>query len=196
MALDTLSNIKAALMITTTADDAVLERIMETAEAFIAEHTGRAFAGGTFTEDHAGGRSVLFLRNFPVDTITSVKADSARQFGSDTVLPADRYFVHVERGVIEATRGRLGAPGPGTIRVVYATATDEVPGVVKEAFAQLVGFWYRIVKTQVGMNFQSMTAQTDTVAGTTTEFPWNLSTGVKLPPGVLQLLQKYRVPQI
>jgi uncharacterized phiE125 gp8 family phage protein len=196
MALDTLSNIKTALMITTTDDDDVLERIMETAEAFIQEHTGRTFAGGTFTEDHAGGFSALFLRNFPIASVTSVKADSTRQFGSDTVLPADRYFAHRERGVLEATCGLFLPVGPGTLRVVYTTATGQVPGVIKEAFAQLVAYWYRIVKTQVSMTFQSMTSQTDTVAGTTTEYPWNLSTGAKLPPGVLQLLQRFRVPQV
>ena len=194
MALDTLSNIKTALLITSTTDDAVLTRIMDTAESFIQEHTGRRFEGGTFTEDHAGGRRVLFLRNFPVASVTSVKVDGSRQFGSETLLPADRYFVHADRGVLESLFGPLYPASPGSVRVVYTTATGQVPGAVKEAFTQLVAFWYRVVKTQAGMAFQSVTEQTDTVAGTTTAFPWNLSTGVKLPPGVLQLLQRYRVP--
>src|SRR5262245_33928484 len=105
MALDTLANVKAALMITSTADDAVLARIMETAEAFIEEHTGRTFNGGTFTEDHSGGQRMLFLRNFPVESVTSVKADGSRQFSSDSVVTADRYFVHGDRGVIESLCG-------------------------------------------------------------------------------------------
>jgi len=196
MALDTLANVKTALLITSSADDAVLTRILETAEAFIKDHTGRTFEGGTFTEDHEGGYRVLFLRNFPVTSVTSLKADSIRQFGSDTIVPTDRYFVHVDRGVLVSLAGPFLPTGPGRLRVMYTTATGQVPGAVKEAFTQLVAFWYRVVKTQAGMGFQSLASQTDTVAGTTTEFPWNLATGAKLPPGVVQLLQRYRVPVV
>ena len=55
MALDTLANVKTSLLISGTADDAVLTRLMDAAEAFVADYTGRAFAGGTFTETHPAG---------------------------------------------------------------------------------------------------------------------------------------------
>ena len=63
----------------------LLTRLMDGADGFITQHTGRDFTGGTLTELHAAGRGVLFLRNFPVTSVTSVKVDPARQFGSETV---------------------------------------------------------------------------------------------------------------
>ena len=84
MALDTLANVKTSLFITGTTDDAVLTRLLDAADAFIADYTGRAFAGGSFTELHAAGHELVFVRNFPVDTLTSLKVDAARQFGPET----------------------------------------------------------------------------------------------------------------
>src|SRR3954451_24632336 len=105
MALDTLVNVKTALLISGTTDDAVLTRLLDVADGFIAEHTGRNFAGGTFTETHPAGGSLVFLRNYPVTSVTSLKVDSARQFGAETAWSADRYVVHADRGVIESVCG-------------------------------------------------------------------------------------------
>lgn len=81
MPLDTLANVKTSLLITGSTDDALLARLLEAADSFIAEYTSRDFAGGSFTEVHAAGHELVFLRNFPVDTLTSLKVDAARQFG-------------------------------------------------------------------------------------------------------------------
>src|SRR5262249_36330067 len=100
--LDTLANVKTALMVVGAGDDTLLSRLMDGADAYVAQITGRDFAGGTFTETHPAGRDVLFLRNFPVTGVTSVKVDPARQFGSDTVRAADTYVLHADRGLIES----------------------------------------------------------------------------------------------
>ena len=36
----------------------------------------------------------MFLRNFPVASVTTLKVDATRAFGSDTVRSADTYVVH------------------------------------------------------------------------------------------------------
>src|SRR5437016_2051354 len=113
MALDILDNVKTDLLVTGSTDDALLTRLMDAAESFIAQFTGRAFAGGTFTETHGGGRAFLFLRNFPVASITSFRADTARQFGSSSGVDANSYVVHAERGVIESLIGPFLIPRPG-----------------------------------------------------------------------------------
>src|SRR6187549_422327 len=99
--IDTLANVKTSLLISGSTDDAVLTRLMDAADAFIAEYTSRAFAGGTFTETHPAGRSLVFLRNYPVTSVTSLKVDASRQFSSETAWSADRFVVHADRGVIE-----------------------------------------------------------------------------------------------
>ena len=83
---------------------------------------------------------------------------------------------------------------PAAVQVVYATATSAVPNLVKEAFTQLVGHWYRQVKTFSNQEYQMLMERTD---GTDVKaWSWGLTTGLKLPPGVLELLQPYRVPVV
>src|SRR5215207_2219451 len=119
MSLDTLANVKVRLGITTAADDALLSALMDAADQYVAGYCGRDFAGGTFTEYHPGGEPFVFLRNYPVQSITSVKSDPAYGFGAETVLPTTAYVVHTDRGVIQSLVGPF-ARGPRAVQVVYA----------------------------------------------------------------------------
>lgn len=197
--IDTLANVKTSLLISGATDDALLTRLMDAADSFIAEHTGRAFAGGTFTETHSAGRELVFLRNFPVSSITSLKVDSARQFGAETVRGSDTFVVHSDRGVIESVDGPFLKPRygrtddwPGALQVIYSTATGQVPAGVEEAFCQLIGHLYRFAKTAVGQNYEMLIARID--GSGEKGWPWSLAAGEKLPPAALQLLQPYRLP--
>lgn len=199
MALDTLANVKTALLISGTTDDAVLTRLLDVADGFVAAHTGRDFAGGTFTETHPAGGSLVFLRNYPVTSVTSLKVDSARQFGAETVWASDRYVVHSDRGVIESVcgpflwpRGGRRDDWPAAVQVVYATATGAVPAAVKEAFCQLVGHWYRLAKTAADQDYQMLLTRVD--GSGEKDWPWSLAAGEPLPPAVRELLAPYRVP--
>jgi Phage gp6-like head-tail connector protein len=174
MALDTLANVKSRLGITASADDTLLGLLQDSADQAVANYCNRDFAGGTFTEYHSGGSEFLHLRNFPVDSVTSVKVDASRVFGAETVIPASDYVVHAERGVIQSVAGpflprdrpglvnaevRTWTRGPRVVQVVYATLTGQVPADVKEAYARLVGHWYRKVKTDVAADFQNVQQQ-------------------------------------
>lgn len=200
--LDTLANVKTALMITSDADNALLNKLLDAADSFIAQHTGRAFAGGSFTETHPAGGPLVFLRNFPVASVTSLRVDPNRAFGSETVRAADTYVVHTDRGVVESLTGPFLPPRPGRgsrdwpemVQVAYTTPTGQVPPAVQSAFAQLIGHWYRDAMTNAEMNFEKVTELT---AGTDTKtYPWGVSGGFRLPAGVLQLLQPFRVPAV
>ncbi|HSQ57866.1 MAG TPA: phage head-tail connector protein [Gemmata sp.] len=195
--IDTLANVKTSLLISGSTDDAVLSRLMDAADGFITEFTGRQFAGGTFTETHPAGRSLVFLKNYPVASVTSVKVDSARQFGAETLWTADRYVVHADRGVIESVCGPFLRPRrfniwPEALQVVYDTATGAVPPAIKEAFCQLIGHWYRAAKTAVDQDYEMMTSRIDSSGQK--DWPWSVAAGEPLPPAVLELLAAYRVP--
>jgi hypothetical protein len=199
MPLDTLANVKTSLLITGSTDDALLTRLLEAADSFIAEYTSRAFAGGSFTELHPAGHELVFLRNFPVDTLTSLKVDAARLFGPETVRPIDTFVVHSARGVIESIDGPFLKPRaghtddwPAALQVIYSTATGQVPAAVREAFCQLVGHLYRFAKTSPAQSYEMLTRKVD--ASGEKEWPWSLATGEPLPRGVLEMLEPYRVP--
>jgi hypothetical protein len=201
MPLETLADVKVSLLISGTGDDALLTRLLGAADGFIADYTGRDFAGGTFTETHAGGHSLVFLRNFPVSSVTSVKVDAARQFGAETTRPADSYFVHAGRGMIESVAGPFLRPRtgsrddwPGTVQVVYSTPTVAVPAAVRQACAELVGHWYRLVKTAEDQEHQMLTLRSE--GGDQKDWPWSLAVGNPLPPAVFQLLAPYRLPAV
>src|SRR5258708_32353794 len=175
MSLDTLANVKTRLGITSSADDSLVSLLMDSADAWVANYCGVNFAGGTFTESFPGSVEALQLANFPVAAVTSVKVDSAQAFGVDTVVAATSYVVHSERGVIQSKVGPFVAHArssglvnadreawtrsPRAVQVVYATATAAVPNDVKDAYARLIGFWYRDIKTAVATTFQDITHQ-------------------------------------
>ena len=99
----------------------------------------------------------------------------AGAFGSDTVVATTVYVVHSERGVIQSKVGPFvvvpRSPGlvnadradwkrsPRAVQVVYATATGAVPNDVLQAYAMLIAYWYRQVKTQTATNFQPVSQQ-------------------------------------
>jgi uncharacterized phiE125 gp8 family phage protein len=193
MSLDTLANVKVRLGITTSADDTLLSALMDAADVYVAGFCGRDFEGGSFTEYAPGGESFVFLRNYPVQSVTSVKADPAYGFGAATVVPTTAYVVHTDRGVIQSLVGKF-AHGPRTVQVVYAVATGAVPADVKEAYALLIAHWYRHVKTQVAAEFQDVTQQT--FGDTTAIFSKDQIAGLPIPSDVPLLLGAYRAPAI
>jgi hypothetical protein len=208
MALDTLANVKSRLGITTSADDTLLGLLQDSADKAVENYCNRDFAGGSFTEYHPGGTEFVHLRNFPVDTVTSVKVDSARAFGAETLVLAADYVVHYERGVIQSVVGpflprdrpglvnaeiRTWTRGPRIVQVVYATATSQVPADVKEAYARLVGHGYRKVKTDLASNFQNVAQQK---YGDTFVIFGGKDRDAGLPADVAELLGPYRVPLV
>lgn len=207
MALDTLANVKARLGITSSADDTLIGLLQDSADKAVANYCNRDFEGGSFTEEHAGGSDFVYLRNFPVSSVTSVKVDSTRAFGAETLVSAADYVVHTDRGVVQSVVGpflprdrpglvnaevRIWTRGPKVVQVVYATATGQVPADVKEAYARLVGHWYRQVKTEAASNFQNVAQQKygDTFV------IFGGSAGGGLPDEVRDLLAPYRVPLV
>jgi hypothetical protein len=207
MSLDTLANVKTRLGITGSGDDSLLSLLQDSADSFIENWCDRDFIGGSYTEYHPGGSEFIYLRNFPVTAVTTVKVDPSYAFGSETIIPATDYTVHSDWGVIQSLAGpvlphaRLGlvnseatfwTRGPRVVQVVYATATGAVPNDVKEAYARLIGNWYRRAKTEAAENFLSITHQKfgDAALVFASEQPGALTDDVR------ELLAPYRAPRI
>jgi hypothetical protein len=209
MSIDTLANVKSRLGITTSADDSLLTLLRNSADQWITNYCGRDFGGGTYTEYHPGGSEFVHLRNFPIQSVTSVNVDPGYVFGSSTIISTSAYVVHLERGVIQSLNGpfpaserrglldqnvRPWSAGPRVVQVIYVVATAAVADDILEAYAQLVGHWYRSVKTQSAVGFQNIAAQK--FGDAWTSFPAHSLQGLPLPPDVERLLAPYRIPNI
>jgi hypothetical protein len=205
MPLDTLAHVKTRLGLTSSADDALLALLQDSADSFVAQFCRRDFAGGTFTEYHNGASIYAFLRNYPIVSVTSLRVDCAGTFAADSEWPTSAYVVQTERGVVQTLVGPFvpmperslldnTVPAypwaPRAVRVVYTTAVDSVPAEVLEAYAQLVGHWYRRIKTQAGVQFKNVTQQK--LGDATSIYSKDQIAGLPLPPDVYTLLRPYR----
>ena len=198
MSIALLSDVKTALSVSGSGDDALLAELQASADSFVETYCGRIFAGGTFTEDHPGGGHLLFLANFPVASVSVVKVDATRAFPAESARPAGDYVVHANRGVIELLDGtfvptlpgwNVGADAfPGAVRVIYTTATGAVPAAIGRAYADLIGHWYRQAKTHAA------TGQLNVGESAGVTYPWGQSTGMRIPESALALLRPFRVP--
>ena len=210
MSLDTLANVKTRLGIAGSADDTLLGLLQDSADQWISNYCGRDFGGGTYTEYHPGGSEFVHLKNFPVDSVSSVKIDPGHVFPASTTLSPTAYVVHNERGVIQSVIGPL-APlidrqglvnrhvynwtrGPRVIQVVYTVAATPVAGDILEAYAQLIGHWYSRVKTQAGLGFVNLSSQK--VGEFASSYKAEQIAGLPIPPDIIALLAAYRVPNV
>jgi len=202
MAVDIMAEVKTALIISGTDDDALLTQLQVAAQAFIEQFCGRSFTGGTHVELHYGGLQLVFLRNYPVNAVVSLKVDATSEFPADSLRSASSYVVHGERGVVENRDGPFvpALPGwvlgpthfPQAVRVEYTTVTEAVPAPILRAQYELIGHWYRQAKTMASTSHINLLERPDPDGQLV--YPWNQSVGFKLPEGVLQLLRAYRVP--
>jgi hypothetical protein len=210
MSIDTLANVKTRLGITTAADDALLGLLQNSADLWISNYCDRNFGGGTYTEYHPGGSEFIHLKNFPVQSVTSVNFDPGYVFGASTILSTTAYTVHLERGVIQSLIGpfaprlyRQGlvnrhvynwTKGPRVLQVIYTVAAGAVADDILEAYAQLIGHWYRSVKTQSGLNYVNLANQK--LGESQTTYRAEQIAGLPLPPDIKMLLAPYRVPTL
>jgi hypothetical protein len=123
-----------------------------------------------------------------------------RQYTPDTLTPATRYLLYPGRGVIEGLEGPFvpSLPGwkvkedafPDAVKVVYTVPGGNVPSVILRAYTELVGHWYRTAKTHAA------TGQTNVIEQTGVVYPWGQSTGYRVPPAIVELLQLERAPRV
>lgn len=97
--LCTLANVKLLLGVSDTTKDTLLEMLITKASAAICAHTGRVFKRATYTaEPYAvNGQTYLYLRQWPIQTLTSVTLG-----GAVLTVNADYYM-----SAADAAQGRI-----------------------------------------------------------------------------------------
>jgi hypothetical protein len=188
--IDTLANVKTALLVTGTTDDALLNRLMDRGGRVHRRPGHRARLRRRHVHRDAPGRA---RRAVPPQLPRHRRDQREGRSGA-----AVRRRHRARRGHLRAARRpradrvahravphparRVRDDWPAAVQVVYATATGAVPAPVQEAFGQLVGHWYRQAKTFADQEYQMLLERT---SGTDAKvWSWSLASGLKIPPGV------------
>jgi len=133
--------------------DPQLEEYINGASWLLKEETGRFLKAQSITEYHDGtGSLLIMLRHRPVNSVTTLHSDSARSFGSNTLIDADDYQVYTNGGYIVVTNAGLDV-GAQVIKVVYNGGYSTIPHDLKMACIEMVAYWYEkfTKNTRVGL---------------------------------------------
>ena len=118
----TVAEIKTSLGITDTTDDTLLTEWIEGVQGKFDIECGRRFLyAASETEYFDGGVHALYVRRYPIASITSIHVDSDQGWASDSLLASTDYRVVAVRGRIHYAYGSTQWPeGIQNIRVIYA----------------------------------------------------------------------------
>jgi hypothetical protein len=137
-ALCSLAMVKAIVKKADTPNDALLELIINAVSKDIEGFCKRTFSQATYTEYHNGdGTNLLFLRQWPINTITSIHNDSncPPTFGSDS-LEDDTYYGYDDDEIAGGVFFRESTlyKGLKNIKVVYSAGYDRgtAPGATDD----------------------------------------------------------------
>ena len=140
-----------------------LEEYINGASWLLKEETKRFLKAQDITEYHDGtGSNLIILRHRPVNSVTTLHSDSARSFGSTTLIDEDDYQVYTNGGYIVVTNAGLDV-GARVIKVVYNGGYSTIPYDLKMACIELAAYWYEKYKShRVGLKSVSNDAGSDT----------------------------------
>lgn len=130
----TLQETREALGITDDADDARLVHMMAAACDHIRRVTRRDFGGSVQNERHEGGETVILLRHWPVEAMTSVEDT----YGSSFLAEDTDYRVEDGGMLRRLPIGATWTRGLARWHILYTAAAD-VPGDIRSAAFEMIG---------------------------------------------------------
>lgn len=143
--LITVAQFKTYSSITATTWDTFLTDAVAEASKAVQKYCRKDFARAAYTEQYTtkSQQRTLQLRQYPVNSVTTIHDDPVRTFGADTLIAAADYYVDKEPGIIRFDLSL--SRGNGNVKVVYNAGYDatsdfgDVPDDVKLATKKLVG---------------------------------------------------------
>lgn len=165
-----------------------LDGLIQSTSELIQDYLNRKLAQGTYTEYHDGGLGVIWLKAYPVSSVSSVEISYDGRWTSPTALSSSDYVWAAETGELEYLVGTFPV-GRRRVRVTYTGGYAEdskgilqVPKVIRQACVDQVAYFY-MHRNNIGLSQVSVEA--GTVAGLS---EWGLL------PGVMRMLRPYRRP--
>ena len=204
-ALTTVANVKAALRLTTSYYDSYLETLINAVSEYVAGYTGRIWLGAysaDITEYPDPRGRFLFLKAFPIKTITSIKEGTATLAYTDDNTGDYRYERSKEEGMVErgggiSTFDNDGYGGSGWMRgwrrieVKYTGGYQDqahLPTDLVLAVDSIVAEVFKGLERAGGVQSESIGSYSITYA--------SIDKTTKENPGVLAILDQHRMPNL
>lgn len=139
-----------------------LEALAQGIEPAIETYIGRRLTIEEYDEIQDGnGRSVLYLKECPVQSVTSLEVNgetiSVAAPGAIT-SPPQRCIIAKNQRALQFTDGSVFTVGPAMVRVVYKAGYDEVPGDIVTAGTVWIAFLFKN-RDRLGITQQSIGGQ-------------------------------------
>jgi len=121
---------------------AYAEGLINGASWMLNSMTNRKLLARALTEYYDGdGTNTLLLRNPPLNLVTNLYDDPAREWGTDTIVSTDNYVTYEAQGKIVATETSFSV-GAKVIKIVYNGGYATVPYDLAMGCIELVCYWY------------------------------------------------------
>ncbi len=142
LSLVTLEEVKSSMNITDTNADEELGRLVKEMSREFSDAIDRDLEKKTHTQYFDGDvmTKKLFVNNYPIVSITSIKDDLDRTFGADSAIDTDEYSFYEDEGII--VLDTVLTPGQKNIQVVYVGGYDEIPSDAKNCVKMMVAREY------------------------------------------------------
>jgi len=143
MAADDLTDFATCQLAFGCSDDAedAIQRLITAASLWANKYTDRLLKARDLTEQYDGDNTtILFLRNYPINSITSIHQDSDRVFGVDTLVDPVNYVYSANSRKLTGV-GVVWYFGVQTIQAILNAGYVGVPEDLENAVLELIDFW-------------------------------------------------------
>ena len=145
-ALITRTQAKEWLRINVSKEDDIIDQIILQQSEIIKQYCDRKFIQETFTQYYDGkGRGELFLRDYPIISVTTLNSDSSRAYAvEDNINISDDVLVDKSAGILQLWNNESAfASGHASVKVVYDAGYAVIPRDIQEACLLLVQHVYK-----------------------------------------------------
>jgi uncharacterized phiE125 gp8 family phage protein len=165
-AMTTLAFAKSYLKIPSlvTTDDDIVSYFINAASDELERQCDRKLKAQSITEvQHGRGQNIIQLREFPVNSITSLRLDRDGVFTDpSTLIPATSYAI-ADHGNCLLYKHATFPKGYNNIQVVYNAGYSTLPSDIEHACLWLV-FWYYKIRNAEDIGRTSKTKEGETVS--------------------------------
>jgi uncharacterized phiE125 gp8 family phage protein len=142
MALATIADLKAMLDIQHSDADALLTRLVASAEEWFEGQCARAIESATYTDVIDGaGQKALVPSEYPVVSVTSLKVDG-EVVPQSTAYGVDGWFISGDVIRFRGTTYRI-TEGVGNVELVFVAGYATIPPDVTQAVLEMAALMYR-----------------------------------------------------
>lgn len=135
MGLTTVANVKTYLGIAGSADDALIENLIDRVTNFVQKYCNRKFTKSNYDEYYDGsGTGYLLLPNYPIDSVTLLEIDDITKASTD-------YAIYTDSGMIRLKNGQF-TDGILNVHVTYTAGYANVPKDLEQACTEIVAMKY------------------------------------------------------